>query len=147
MSAQFKPASLFVSGMSHLCPCLLPCSILPFIPFSAVTFRSISYRLGSSLHVEARLRCVIPLYFDLALRSTFAERINSQTCDSRTGCLDLLSVSFYIVAALLVHSELCILTHNQQTSSMFSDICPPPQREYHLLLWRRLSSLMADSLI
>lgn len=104
MSAQFKPASLIVSGMSHLCPCLLPCSILPFIPFSAVTFRSISYRLGSSLHVEARLRCVIPLYFDLALRSTFAERINSQTCDSRTGRLDLLSESFYIVATLLVHS-------------------------------------------
>lgn len=95
---------LFVSGMSHLCPCLLPCSILPFIPFSAVTFRSISYRLGSSLHVEARLQCVTPLYFDLALRSTFAERINSQTCDSRTGCLDLLSVSLYIVAVLFVHS-------------------------------------------
>lgn len=104
MSAQFKPASLIVSGMSHLCPCLLPCSILPFIPFSAVTFRSISYRLGSSLHVEARLRCAIPLYFDLALRSIFAERINSQTCDSRTGRLDLLSESFYIVATLLVHS-------------------------------------------
>lgn len=146
MSAQFKPASLIVSGMSHLCPCLLPCSILPFIPFSAFTFRSISYCLGSSLHVEARLRCVISLYFDLALRSTFAERINSQTCDSRTDCLDLLSVSFYKVATLPVHSAPDSV-HSYTQLADFQHVSFFPLNVNTMLLRRRLSSLMVASLI
>lgn len=129
MSAQFKPASLIVSGMSHLCPCLLPCSILPFIPFSAVTFRSISYRLGSSLHVEARLWCVIPLFRPCSkVNIRWEDKFSDLWFQNRLSGPFICEFLHSSHAPCALRSELCTFLHtiSRLPACLVASVLPPP---------------------
>lgn len=99
MSAQFQPASLIVSVMSHLLSLSAPLFRSPFhsllssyLPLHFIPFRILPTRGGETL--------IRPF----SEASPLQMMINSQTLDSRADCLDLLFLRLYLVATLLMHA-------------------------------------------